>query len=56
MDFAPYTLLCDLRYLSVRQLVKSYHYASQFVSDYDAEFWLSQRAQVVIEIRRRISC
>jgi len=57
---APYTDLCDFRGLSLRQLVKSYHYAGQFTTVVnnawlDNEFWQAQQAQVHAEIRRRIS-
>lgn len=58
-NFAPYTDLCDLRHLSLRQLVKSFHYAGQFTEVStnwrgDADFWLAQQSQVAVEIRRRL--
>lgn len=57
--FAPYTVLCDFRGLSIRQLVKSYHYAGQFTEIStnwrgDAEFWQAQQSQVRAEILRRL--
>lgn len=59
-NFAPYSDLCDLRPLSLRQLVKSSHYAGQFTDAStnrigDAEFWRAQQAQVHVEIRRRLA-
>lgn len=52
---AAYTDLSDLSRLSIRQLVKSYHYADQFTSDWDREFWRTECVQVKLEIMRRIA-
>lgn len=59
-DFAPYTDLCDFRGLTLKQLVKSFHYAGQFTDVStnwrgDADFWFAQQSQVAVEIRRRMT-
>lgn len=50
---APFSWLCDFDGLSLRQLVKSYHYAAQWFTESDA--YAGQCAQIRIEISRRLA-
>lgn len=50
---APFSWLCNFDGLSLRQLVKSYHYAAQWLGEKDT--YTIQCAQLRIEICRRIA-
>lgn len=49
---APFSWLCDFTGLSLRQLVKCYHYAAQWPDEYHLA---SELTQIRLEISRRIA-